>query len=47
VDSDKDFNIIGWVEDSDKPEVLLRRGRETISINSDVVDEIYKVWELF
>jgi hydrogenase expression/formation protein HypE len=47
VDSNKDFNIIGWVEDSDKPEVLLRSGRETISINSDVVDEIYKVWELF
>ncbi len=47
LESNKEFNIIGWVEDSDKPEVLLKKGYETISINSDVVDEIYKVWELF
>ncbi|MGB9827280.1 MAG: AIR synthase-related protein [Thermosphaera sp.] len=46
-ESGKEFNIIGWVEDSEKPEVLLRKGSETVSIDSDIVDEIYKVWELF
>lgn len=43
----KDFSVLGRVESSGEPILLLVDGGKISTIDSDVVDEIYKVWELF